>query len=83
MIKIYGNDMCKWCLKAKKLAEDYKLSHEWVDLDIDSNLNDFKMLFPDSVTIPQIVWHGRHIGGYESFAEEVENTISTYGQDLI
>ena len=80
MIKIYGNDMCKWCLKAKQLAEDYKLDHEWIDLDIDSNLNDFKILFPSMVTIPQITWDGRHIGGYENFAEEIENTISSYGQ---
>ena len=80
MIKIYGNDMCKWCLKAKKLAEDYNLKHEWVDLDIDANLNDFKIRFPSMVSIPQIVWDDRHIGGYEDFAEEVENTVSSYGQ---
>jgi glutaredoxin len=82
MIKIYGNSMCKWCLKAKELAEDYSLKYVWVDLDEDKNLNEFKLKFPDSKTIPQITWHDNHIGGYEEFVREVENTRS-YGQGTI
>lgn len=74
--------MCKWCLKAKELAEDYNLKYEWIDLDEDQNLNEFKLNFPDAKTIPQITWYGNYIGGYEELVKEVENT-GSYGQGKI
>jgi glutaredoxin len=37
-------------------------------------------MLPNHKTIPQIWWHGIHIGGYDNFAREVENTRS-FGQD--
>lgn len=81
MIVIYGNLFCNYCLRAKKLAERYSLSYEWKDLDIDSNMNEFKIKFPSAKSIPQIEWDGRYIGGYDELAEEIENTIGDYGQN--
>jgi glutaredoxin len=83
MISIYGNSVCKWCREAKKLAEDYALQYEWIDLDFDENLNRFKVNFPNARSIPQIMWDNRHIGGYDDFLKEIESTIGGYGQGKI
>jgi glutaredoxin len=83
MITIYGNSRCGWCIRSKKLAERYDLKYEWKDTDEDHNLNEMKILLPDVKTIPQIWWHGRYVGGYEDFADEIENTIGGYGDQKI
>lgn len=83
MIKIYGNQTCPYCLRAKRLAESYSLDYEWLDTDEVENLQSLKTLLPDSKTIPQIWWHERHIGGYTEFASEVENTLGGYGDGKI
>ncbi len=80
MITIYGNNRCGWCKKAKKLAETYGLQHQWKDTDVEENLNTMKTLFPNARTVPQIWWDDRHIGGYEDFAAEIENTIGGHGE---
>ena len=79
MVIIYGNQLCNWCKKAKKLAIDYNLQYEWRDTDEDAVLNDLKTLLPDLKTIPQIWWHGKHIGGYEDFVTELQNTLGGFG----
>lgn len=82
MIVIYGADHCSWCTRAKELAEGYRLSYTY--RNINENLeykNQLKTMLPDVKTIPQIWWHGCHIGGYEDFAREIENTIINYGQE--
>jgi glutaredoxin len=38
-----------------------------------------KIKLPDVRTIPQIWWHGNHIGGYEDLVSEIENTIGGFG----
>lgn len=79
MITIYGHPRCGWCIRAKRLADRYNLTYEWKDTDDPENLNTLKSKLPDAKTVPQIWWHDRHIGGYEDFAAEVENTIGGYG----
>jgi glutaredoxin len=81
MVIIYGNELCGYCRKAKKLAEQYHLKYEWRDTDNLKTHNELKTMLPNSKTIPQIWWHGKHIGGYEDFAKEVEDTIGNYGQE--
>lgn len=81
MITIYGHQRCGWCTKAKNLAEQYGLKYQWKDTDVMENLNELKKKIPDVKTIPQIWWDDRHIGGYELFSAEIENTIGNYGQD--
>lgn len=80
MITIYGAPWCSWCMKAKKLAEDYQLDYEWRNVDNDHYKQQLKILLPSAKTIPQIWWHGNHIGGYEDFAREIEET-RNFGQD--
>jgi glutaredoxin len=81
MITIYGHQRCVWCTKAKQLAEQYQLSYDWKDTDVMENLNDLKQKFPNVKTVPQVWWDERHIGGYEQFSSEIENTLGNYGQD--
>lgn len=83
MITIYGHARCGWCVKAKKLAEQYHLKYEWKDTDMSENLNDLKKKFPNVKTVPQIWWDDRHIGGYEQFSSEIENTLGNYGQEKV
>lgn len=83
MITIYGHARCGWCVKAKALADQYKLKYEWRDTDVPENLNDLKQRYPNVKTVPQIWWDERHIGGYDQFSSEVENTLGNYGQDRI
>ena len=74
MITIYGSSDCTWCEKAKQLAEQYELKYEYKSIKDKDNLRDLKALIPNATTIPQIIWHGRNIGGYTEFASEIENT---------
>jgi glutaredoxin len=41
-----------------------------------------KRLGKQAKTVPQIFWYGKHIGGYNEFAAEVENTRSYGDGDL-
>jgi glutaredoxin len=81
MIIIYGNETCGWCRRSKKLAEQYNLKYEWRDTDDIKTLNELKIMLPNSKSIPQIWWHGQHIGGYEDLTREIENTLGGYGQE--
>jgi len=81
MIVIYGRDSCIFCEKAKKLCQDYNLRYEYLDVMSRPELiEEFKQKFPGVRTVPQIVWDGRHIGGYAELAAEIENTIGGYGE---
>lgn len=80
MVVIYGAEWCSYCIKAKILAEQYRIDFEFKDVDSTNIKQQLKTLLPEYKTIPQIWWHGNHIGGYEDFAREIENTRS-FGQD--
>lgn len=81
MVIIYGAAWCEWCQKAKKLAEQYQLDFEYRDIDTGSHKQELKAIMPDAKTIPQIWWHGRHIGGHDDFARAIEETLSNYGHE--
>jgi glutaredoxin len=81
MLIIYGNELCGYCRKAKNLATQYSIKFEFRNTDDAEVLNQLKKDLPGVMTIPQIWWHGKYIGGYEDFANEVENTRG-FGQEL-
>lgn len=81
MIVIYGAEWCSWCIKAKKLAEQYQLDFIYKDVDDIEVKQQLQEKLPDTKTIPQVFWHDRPIGGYEDFAREIENTLGYYGQE--
>jgi glutaredoxin 3 len=80
MVIIYGTEWCSYCIRAKKLVEQYQLDFQFRDVDTDEMKQQLKAILPDYKTIPQIWWHGNHIGGYDDFVCELENTRS-FGQD--
>lgn len=82
MIVIYGKPECGWCERSKKLASQYNLAYEYVDIQYEHNLNELKEKIGDVKTVPQIFWHGRHVGGYDGFANEISNTMGGYGDGL-
>lgn len=80
MITIYGHQRCVWCKKAKDLAEQYNLEYSWKDTDDQTILNELKTQKPEVRTVPQIWWDNRYLGGYENFADEVQNTLGGFGE---
>lgn len=82
MITIYSMKNCSWCQAAKNLAEQYQLEHEVIEIGPSNPkaLDELRKLVPNLRTVPQIFWNGRYIGGYNEFAEEVQNTIGGYGE---
>lgn len=80
MITIYGKPTCAFCIKAKNLAKQYNLNFEYVDIEEPANLKTFKEKMPGEMRIPQVWWNGRHVGGFQEFAAEVQDTIGGYGK---
>ena len=80
MVIIYGTEWCGYCIRVKKLVEQYQLDFEFRDVDNPEMKAQLTSMLPDYKTIPQIWWYGNHIGGYDKFAREVENT-RNFAQD--
>ena len=69
---IWSIDNCGFCDKAKKLLEDYGFSYEVKN--IYENHEEFIQQFPDAKSAPQVVFNGRHVGGYDGLYQEFEDT---------
>tara|TARA_Y100000004_G_C8869376_1_gene392576 strand:- start:742 stop:993 length:252 start_codon:yes stop_codon:yes gene_type:complete len=74
MIKIYASENCVWCKRARALAEQYKIPYEYKIIFSDEDKQEFKSLFNNAKTVPQIMWNDKYVGGYEELAAEIENT---------
>lgn len=81
-IKIYGKTNCPWCVKTKRLVERYNLQYEYCDIGMKKYYDELKESVPDLKSVPQIFWNGKHIGGYNELASEIENTLGGYGEQL-
>lgn len=83
MIKIYGKANCSYCQKAKEICQQYKLDFAYYPIDEQpfEFLTEFMELFPNAKTVPQILWDGKPIGGYNELTVEIENLgLGNYGQ---
>ena len=70
MIEIYGTDNCVFCDKAKELSETYNKEYTYIDVtETEDTTAAFFKKFPNVRTVPQIVWEGKHIGGYTELSE--------------
>jgi len=81
---IYGRDNCDWCGRAKELADSYGLPYEYRNVSLDDFAKDklrefFQQHTELARTVPQVFIDGEHIGGYNEFAEYIENTRGGYG----
>ena len=82
LMLIYGKPGCGFCIKAKKLAESYGITYTYKDIVATPEFREelFKV-HPKTKTVPQIWVNNRHIGGYQEFVAELENTgMGNYGE---
>lgn len=82
MITIYGKNNCSYCVRAKQVCEQHHLEYEYFSVDTAPQLQvEFRKLFPEAKTVPQIMWDGNYVGGYTELTIEIENLgIGNYGQ---
>lgn len=74
-VEIYGRDNCTYCTKAKELCEKQKVPYTYFDVSTeggqgDITVEEFKEMFPQQSTIPQIKINGTWIGGYRQLQAE-------------
>jgi len=82
-VVIYGKDNCSWCEKAVDTAYQYGIEYEYRNvMHNDEWMAELLEAYPKCKTVPQIFWYGRHVGGYEDFLSEIENT-RNYGDGKI
>tara|TARA_R110000822_G_scaffold118371_1_gene251102 strand:+ start:2363 stop:2620 length:258 start_codon:yes stop_codon:yes gene_type:complete len=71
-VVIYSRDNCNFCIQAERACKqlcliDREFSHIVLKLNKDYTTLEFKMLFPDSTTVPQVIVDGVHVGGWDEF----------------
>jgi len=76
-IEIYGRDDCTYCKKAVELCQQEKVYYNYntvgsANNEGDITLDQFKEMFPDSRTVPQITINGTHIGGFKELQAELK-----------
>ena len=72
--KIYSKDNCVYCTKAKHLLSSYGRPYEEVKIGTDISLEDFRALFPEAKTVPQITLGDKYIGGYTQLEVHCKET---------
>lgn len=82
MIVIWGRDNCVYCTRAVELCKQYDFKFEYIKVNTPQILEQLEQKVPGVKTVPQIFWNDKHIGGYEDFAAEIENT-RNFGQEKI
>lgn len=74
MYEIYGRNNCQWCDAAKALLERKGLKYTYHNIEENSKaLSEFKFMFPNAKTVPQIVTgvydQVTIIGGYKELEQ--------------
>ncbi len=67
-VVVYSTRYCGYCYRAEKLLESKKIAFERVGVDNDWETRDWLVKFTGQRTVPQIVIHGRPIGGFTELA---------------
>jgi glutaredoxin len=70
-IQVWGSPHCSFCTKAKELLENHKFEFDYYDAL--ENPEKFNTLFPDAKTVPQIIFRGERVGGYDGLIQTFEN----------
>jgi|TARA_B100001287_G_C22503118_1_gene444624 glutaredoxin 3 len=76
---VYSKPNCPSCVKAKMLLDNKKIPYtESVigkDIQVETLIKEFELNnLPMPRTAPQIILHGKYVGGYEQLVEVMENT---------
>ena len=72
-VEIWGKPACPYCVRAKVLCENLQLNYEYKELGIDFDRELIMETFPGARTFPQIKVNGKSVGGYNEFAQYVED----------
>lgn len=71
MIEVYTKDNCSYCSSAKALLRAKKLEFTEIRIGMDITKDEFLEVFPDALTVPQIIFDGEAIGGYAQLKQRV------------
>mgnify|MGYP000005054224 CR=1 FL=1 len=75
-IKIYTNVGCGYCAKAKELCQKAEVPYTEIRVGRDISIGEFREMFPDRQTFPQVVVDDEPIGGLvDSVKWFVENNL--------
>ena len=79
-VVIYGKNNCIFCKRAEYACTqlclvDEEFTHVVLKLDQDYTKLEFKTIFPQATTVPQIIVDGVQIGGWTDFEPKVKNMI--------
>lgn len=73
--KVYGKDGCEYCTLAVELLEVLRKDYIYLVLNEDYCIEDFKEIFPNATTVPQVIetTSGRltKIGGYTELKQHL------------
>ena len=71
MNEIWMSETCIYCKRAKKLMDNQGFTYEYINAE--ERNEEFKQKFPDAKTLPQIIFRGEHVGGYDGLLSTFEN----------
>ena len=76
---VYSKPNCPSCVKAKMLLKNKNIpfteSIIGKDIQVETLMKEFEINgLPMPRTAPQIILHGKYVGGYEQLVEVMENT---------
>ena len=79
-VVVYSRENCVYCKKAEDACTqlclvDKEFTHVVLKLDQDYTKLEFKTIFPQATTVPQIIVDGVQIGGWKEFKPQVEKMI--------
>lgn len=62
---IYTTDTCPYCVYAKRLMDQKKISYEEIRVDVDPVVRDEMIALSGRRTVPQIIINDKPIGGFD------------------
>ena len=62
MFTIYGKNECPMFYKVKVVLEMLGKEYEYKELDKDYTEKEFRSMFPDTISVPQVVMDGKTLG---------------------
>ena len=71
MILVYTKDNCPYCVRAKALLSSRSMEQMERRIGIDITRDEFLEAFPNARTVPQIVFDGELIGGYDDLVKHL------------
>ena len=71
MNEIWSTASCSYCTKAKELMTQQGFTFK--EIDALENAEAFASKFPEAKTVPQIIFNGEHVGGYNGLVEAFDN----------